>query len=65
MEQWHYDPATDFDARASSGCGVTRASQNFLVCGVRSITAAVLRFWLRIYHRLTIVGRQNLPAAGS
>src|SRR5205814_769765 len=33
-----------------------------LVTSVRSLAAAVLRFWLRVYHRLTIVGRQNLPA---
>ena len=33
-----------------------------LVRGVRSLAAVVLRVWLRVYHRLTIVGRQNLPA---
>jgi 1-acyl-sn-glycerol-3-phosphate acyltransferase len=33
-----------------------------LVNGVRLATAAVLRGWLRIYDRLTIVGRENLPA---
>ena len=32
-----------------------------LVRGVRSLAAAVLRGWLHVYHRLTIVGRQNLP----
>jgi 1-acyl-sn-glycerol-3-phosphate acyltransferase len=36
-----------------------------LVGGVRSLTAAVLRGWLRVYHRLTIVGCENLPAGGS
>src|SRR5207247_1910083 len=33
-----------------------------LVFSVRSLAAAVLRCWLRLYHRLTIVGRENLPA---
>ncbi len=33
-----------------------------LVRGVRSLAAVVLRGWLHVYHRLTIVGRQNLPA---
>jgi 1-acyl-sn-glycerol-3-phosphate acyltransferase len=65
MEQWHYDPATDFDEALIERLQGYPRRLNFLVCSVRSITAAVLRFWLRIYHRLTIVGRQNLPAAGS
>src|SRR5437762_1292164 len=32
-----------------------------LVCGVRSLAAVVLRAFLRVYDRFTIVGRQNLP----
>jgi 1-acyl-sn-glycerol-3-phosphate acyltransferase len=32
-----------------------------LVRGVRSLAAVVMRVWLRAYHRLTIVGRKNLP----
>lgn len=33
--------------------------------GVRFLTALALRTWLRLYDRLTIVGRENLPADGS
>jgi len=33
-----------------------------LVRGVRSLAAVVMRAWLHGYGRLTIVGRQNLPA---
>ena len=33
-----------------------------LVRGVRSLAAVVMRAWLHGYDRLTIVGRQNLPA---
>jgi 1-acyl-sn-glycerol-3-phosphate acyltransferase len=33
-----------------------------LVCGARSLAAVALRCWLHVYDRLTIVGRQNLPA---
>jgi 1-acyl-sn-glycerol-3-phosphate acyltransferase len=33
-----------------------------LVCGVRSLAALAMRAWLHVYDRLTIVGRQNLPA---
>ena len=33
-----------------------------LVRGVRLLAAVVMRAWLQVYDRLTIVGRQNLPA---
>ena len=36
-----------------------------LVTGVRLAAAAVMRGWLRIYDRLTIVGRENLPTERS
>jgi 1-acyl-sn-glycerol-3-phosphate acyltransferase len=32
-----------------------------LVFSVRSLAAVALRCWLRLYHRLMIVGRQNVP----
>src|SRR6202171_4841359 len=32
-----------------------------LVRGVRSLAAVVMRVYLHVYDRLTIVGRQNLP----
>jgi 1-acyl-sn-glycerol-3-phosphate acyltransferase len=62
MEQWHYDPAADFDQERA--CEAARAP-GVLVSGVRSLAAAVVRCWLRGYHRLTIVGRENLPSGRS
>src|SRR5437762_11149052 len=36
------------------------------VCdGLRRVAAIVLRGWLKLYHRLRIDGRENLPADGS
>ena len=32
---------------------------------VRSIGALLLRAWMRVYHRLQVDGRENLPAHGS
>src|SRR2546428_401742 len=32
-----------------------------LVYGARLAAALVIRGWLRLYHRLKIVGRENLP----
>ncbi len=38
---------------------------DMLVYGIRSVAALVLRGWLRLYHRLRIEGRENLPECGS
>src|SRR4051812_30626722 len=61
MEQWHYDPEADLDPMQVERLRGFLREPNLLVCGARSLAAVVLRCWLRIYHRLTIVGRHNLP----
>jgi 1-acyl-sn-glycerol-3-phosphate acyltransferase len=61
MEQWHYDPTADLDPAQIERLPGFPREPNPLVCGVRSLAAAVLRSWLRIYNRLAIVGRENLP----
>jgi 1-acyl-sn-glycerol-3-phosphate acyltransferase len=61
MEQWHYDPAVDLDQALIERLRSFLGEQGKLVCGVRALAAPVVRCWLRLYHRLTIVGRQNLP----
>ena len=35
-----------------------------MVYGLRSTAALVLRGWLKLYHRLEITGRENLPQGG-
>jgi 1-acyl-sn-glycerol-3-phosphate acyltransferase len=57
MEQWHYDPALDLNPSLLERL----LSLHPFMCGIRSLSAVVLRCWLRLYHRLTIVGRHNLP----
>ena len=37
----------------------------FVVRGVRSVAAVMLRGWLRVYDRFTIAGRHHLPTEGS
>src|SRR5882672_10452074 len=39
--------------------------QSFFWNGVGRLVAVILRIWLRIYHRLRISGRENLPEQGS
>ncbi len=61
MEQWHYDPEADLDPAFIERLRGSRFEPNLLVAGVRVLASVVLRGWLRLYHRFTIVGRQNLP----
>lgn len=61
MEEWCYDPAADFDPALLERMNNPRRGSKLLVEGVRSLSAAAVRCWLRLYHRLVIVGRQNLP----
>src|SRR5262249_17950650 len=62
MEQWQYDPAKDLDPVQLERLRGFPYRPNLFVCGIRSLAAVVLRGWLRLYHRFTVVGRQNLPA---
>jgi len=61
MEQWHYDPAADFDRKEIERIESHLRKPGMLVFGMRTLAACVLRLWLRLYHRLAIVGRENLP----
>ena len=65
MEPWHYDPAKDLDEPLIERLRQFPREPDMLVYGMRSLTATLLRGWLRLYHRLTIVGGENLPAERS
>jgi 1-acyl-sn-glycerol-3-phosphate acyltransferase len=65
MEAWHYDPAEDLDQSMVDRLRRFPRKPDMLVYGLRWFAAALLRGWLRLYHRLAIVGRENLPAEGS
>ena len=62
MEQWHYDLAADLDPKRDEQLRRLVREPGVLVHPVRLLVAALLRGWLRLYHRLTIVGAENLPA---
>src|SRR5215475_9816407 len=38
---------------------------DMLVYGFRALTAFMMRGWLRLYHRLEVQGRENLPTERS
>jgi 1-acyl-sn-glycerol-3-phosphate acyltransferase len=62
---WHYEPAEDLDQTLIERLRRFPREPDMLVFGARMVTAAVIRTWLRIYHRLEIVGRENIPDEGS
>lgn len=55
MEQLRFDPALDHAPKRWHGLS------NLLVCVIRALAAGVMRIWLRLYHRISIVGKENLP----
>lgn len=65
MEPWHYEPADDLDQTLIDRLRRFPREPDMLVFGLRALSAMLLRGWLRLYHRLRVVGRENLPAAGS
>lgn len=56
---WLYNATLDFDPALAGQ--VTRRT-NVLLSGVRTLAGLAARLWLRVYHRITIVGREHLPS---
>jgi 1-acyl-sn-glycerol-3-phosphate acyltransferase len=61
MDAWHYEPAQDLDQSLSERLRNFPRQPDMLVYGARVTAALMIRGWLRAYHRLKIVGRDNLP----
>lgn len=65
MTPWSYEPAADLDKSVIERLRHFPREPDMLVYGLRSAAALMLRGWLRLYHRFTIAGAENLPADGS
>jgi len=65
METWRYEPASDLDQPLIERLRRFPREPDMLVYALRSIAALTLRGWLKLYHRLEIVGREHLPTEGS
>jgi 1-acyl-sn-glycerol-3-phosphate acyltransferase len=65
MKPWHYDTSEQLDKTLAERLRHFPREPDMLVFGLRSAGAVLIRSWLRIYHRLSIVGRDNLPREGS
>lgn len=64
-EAWEYRPSPGLDQNLIQRLGGFPREPEPLVYALRSAGALLLRGWLKIYHRLEIVGRENLPREGS
>ncbi len=65
MDPWRYEPAEDLDQPLLERLRRFPRKPDMLVYGLRWLAAFILRGWLKVYHRLTIRGRENLPTEGS
>ncbi|MDH3614803.1 MAG: 1-acyl-sn-glycerol-3-phosphate acyltransferase [Gammaproteobacteria bacterium] len=65
MNEWEYHPPPDIDETMVEHLRDFPREPYMLIYAIRSLVALLLRGWLRVYHRLRIEGRENLPERGS
>jgi len=65
MMEWEYHPPPDIDETMSEHLRNFPRQPNMLMYAIRSIVALLLRGWMRVFHRMHIEGRENLPESGS
>lgn len=65
MDPWRYETAEDLDKTLVERLRNFPREPDLLVYSARLLAALLIRGWLRVYHRLKIVGRENLPGEGS
>lgn len=63
MNTWTYHPSRNIGVPISTRLRGFPREPGMLAYTVRSIAALLLRAWMRIFHRLSIEGRENLPAS--
>jgi 1-acyl-sn-glycerol-3-phosphate acyltransferase len=65
MDPWLYDTAEDLDQTLIERLRGFPRQPDMLVYAARSLAALTMRASMRIYHRLQVTGRENLPQEGS
>src|SRR5207248_1251992 len=65
VDPWHYEPAGDLEEPLIERLRRFPREPDMLVYGLRLAAALACRGGLRLYHRLAISGRENLPRDGS
>ena len=64
-QEWEYHPAPDLEEGVAQRLARFPREPTMLMYGARSAAALVLRAWLHTYHRLSVIGRENLPSERS
>jgi 1-acyl-sn-glycerol-3-phosphate acyltransferase len=65
MNAWRYDTASDLGQTRIERLRRFPREPDMLVYGFRCLAALAIRAWLRMYHRLEVIGQEQLPAEGS
>jgi 1-acyl-sn-glycerol-3-phosphate acyltransferase len=65
MDAWKYEPAGDLADPVIERLRRFPREPDILVYGMRLSAALLCRGWLRLYHGLSVSGRENLPVDGS
>ena len=64
MNDWTYDPPPDLATSIAARLQSFPRRPEMWMYALRSLCAIGMRSWLRVYHRLSIRGREHLPAQG-
>lgn len=65
MEPWQYETVNDLDQSMIERLRRFPREPDILIYSARIVVALILRAWLKLYHRLSITGKENLPRQGS
>lgn len=65
MDSWRYEPTGDFDKTPIERLKNFPRHPSLLVYAARSAANLMIRAFLRIWNRLEVVGRENLPPTES
>lgn len=63
MKEWNYKPAADTELEPLARLRSTRREAGLVSVALHAVTTVGLRGYLRVYHRLRVVGAGNLPRA--
>jgi len=65
MDSWKYEPTPDFDRDPIQRLRSFPRHPDLLIYGLRLVANVWMRVMLRVFNRLEISGRENLPKTGS
>ncbi len=65
MTDWEYHPPPDIEESMAEQLRNFPRQPHMIMYAIRSIAAMLLRGWMRVYHRMRVDGRHNLPERGS